>query len=173
MKKERVYIGMGGNIGNSVQILNTALQQIQQIAGVDALFCSRFYRTSAVSSIPQGDFVNAVCTFQTLLSPKMLLRQLQKIETKLGKVDKDKEEPRVIDLDLLLHGSEVINDQELSVPHPKWKERLFVLVPLHELVDELEDPLAGVQVSLKNMLENFNNIHQETLSVIAKPEVEK
>lgn len=173
MDKEQIYIGMGGNIGDSVKILHAALKEIKKIPGIDQLRCSQFYRTSPVSAIPQVYYINAVCAFQTSLSPMILVKHLQEIEKKLGKVPKIKDAPRVIDLDLLFHGNQVIDEVKLTVPHPKWKERLFVLIPLSELVDELVDPKEGTQIDLKEMLEKFNNTHQETLTAVEKPEVEE
>jgi len=133
---ERVYVALGGNIGETEQIFARALQKIKSLDGVAGLLVSSFYQTKPVSEIAQADFLNAVCSFETTLNPKALLRALQKIERDLGKVKKGRDEPRVIDLDLIFYGNEVVHDEELMIPHPRWHEREFVLTPLIELMEK-------------------------------------
>ena len=81
----------------------------------------------------QREYLNAVCRFETTLSPFELLDALEMIEKALGKRPKPKEAPRVIDLDLIFYGDCQINSPKLTVPHPRWNQRLFVLAPLAEL----------------------------------------
>lgn len=174
MKTYQVYIGMGGNIGDTVPILNQSLHEIKALEGVTDLRCSHYYRTSPVGPDEQDDYVNAVCTFQTTYTPWELHRQLRVIEKKLGKFPKPKDHPRVIDLDLLLHGMEIVNDQDLEVPHPKWDERLFVLIPMKELVQELTycDLDGSVHtINLEEVIKNFDNVHDEKLEILTQPEV--
>lgn len=146
MKKE-VYIGLGGNIGDTHTVFKQALQQISEIPEVFNLSVSRFYRTKPISDIPQGDYLNAVCRFQTNLEAKNLLQYLQAIETRLGKKSKAKNEPRIIDLDILLFGVELHQNKDLEIPHPHWHKRLFVLIPMAELVTEIKVPtIDGIKV---------------------------
>lgn len=169
MKTHQVYIGMGGNIGDAVPILNESLKEIKALDAVSDLRCSHYYRTSPVGLIEQDDFVNAVCTFKTTLSPKDLYTHLRVIEKKLGKIPKPKDHPRVIDLDLLFHGMEMVKDKDLEVPHPKWDQRLFVLIPMKDLVNELTyvDLDGGVQtIQLDQLINNFDNINNEKLEII-------
>src|SRR5690606_9206171 len=108
------------------------------IPSCENLECSKFYITAAVSDIPQKDFLNAVCRFLTSLGPIEIFKELEKIEILLGKIPKDKNAPRIIDLDLLFYGNKVFYDPilNLTIPHPRWKERSFVLEPLAELVGD-------------------------------------
>lgn len=169
MKTYQVYIGMGGNIGDTVPILNESLKEMKALDGVTEVRCSNYYRTSPVGPIEQDDYVNAVCTFKTTLSPKDLHRHLRNIEKNLGKFPKPKDHPRVIDLDLLLHGMETVKDEDLEVPHPKWDERLFVLIPMNELVNELTyaDLEGNVRtIKLNEVIKNFDNVNNEQLEII-------
>lgn len=164
---KQVFLGLGGNIGNTQSIFESALQEIAQIEGVFDLQCSSFYQTSPVSSILQPEFLNAVCSFFTVLSPKELFQATQAIEKKLGKVPKPKEAPRVIDLDILFFGSEVYSDDELQIPHPRWAERRFVLVPLSELIEEIDLPGEGNHpINIKKMLDLIPSNNTETIKKV-------
>lgn len=129
-----VYVGLGGNIGLTLSILKNALVAMAQIPEIEHMSVSRFYRTSPVGGVEQADFINAVCRFHTFLTPQALLRKLQDIEVALGKKPKAKNAPRRIDLDILFYGKLAYSSADLMIPHPHWKERLFVLVPLAELL---------------------------------------
>ena len=174
MKTYKVYIGMGGNIGDTVPILNQSLKEMKALKGVSGLLSSNFYRTSPVGPVRQDDYINAVCTFETTLSPEELHCQLRIIEKNLGKLPKPKDHPRVIDLDLLLHGMEVVKEKDLVVPHPKWNERLFVLIPMRELVNQLtyKDFDGHIcTINLEEIIEKFDNVNDEKLEILTQPEV--
>lgn len=171
MYEDRVFVGMGGNIGDTVEVLNQALTAIRQLNGVEQLQCSNYYRTSPVSTISQGEYINAVCTFRTKMRPKLLLKHLQQIECLLGKVPKPKDFPRIVDLDLLLYGKYIVKEKNLQIPHPYWKERLFVLVPMKDLVDTLvipdqNSPGAGITVDLSEMIARFKNVNHEKIQLL-------
>lgn len=137
------YVGLGGNIGDTVSIMRSALSQICSLEGVHQVAISSFYETSPVSSIPQSSYTNAVCRLKTTLTPHELLTQLQRIERMHGKEPKPKEAPRILDLDILLFGSYQCRDKELEIPHPRWRERLFVLMPLSDLTSSIAVPCFG------------------------------
>ena len=133
-----VYLGLGGNIGPADQTINSAVDCIRELRGVFNLRVSRLYQTKPISDIPQDLFVNAVCKFETCLPASTLFRRLEQIERDLGKFPKAKNEPRPIDIDLLFYGNVTYDNGYLQIPHPRWKERLFVLVPLKELTDTIK-----------------------------------
>lgn len=166
-----VYVGLGSNLGDSQSLLNQALQSIGVIQGVQDLAASRFYLTTPVSTISQNHYLNAVCRFNTSLSAKKLLNDLQQIETALGKtIAMEKNSPRFIDLDILLFGLETHHEKGLEIPHPRWTQRLFVLVPLLDLATELmiPDPNSPSYVSCMNLpkyLRTFLNPNHETVSL--------
>ena len=98
---ELVYLGLGSNIGDSRSLLERAFCSIKDIPQVDSLQTSSLYATSPVSPIPQRDFLNAACRFHTTLSPQALYDALHRIEVSLGKIPKEKNAPRAIDIDIL------------------------------------------------------------------------
>ena len=160
-----VYVALGGNIGESTAVLKHALEEIGAIPEVFELRVSRFYQTSPVGGPEQQDYMNAVCVFKTGLEAPAVHDKLQKIEKKLGKTPKPKDAPRIIDLDILFYGTEWHDTDDLQIPHPRWEERLFVLVPLLDLVEELAVPGShGVRrVNLREKLKHFSNKHHEVV----------
>ena len=166
MDLREVYVGIGGNIGNSYLILQEALRLIKAHPGIYDLEVSRFYKTSPVSPLPQNDYVNAVCRFQTALIPIQVLKILQDIEKMLGKKPKPKEAPRIIDCDILFFGDLSVSTQELQIPHPSWRERLFVLAPLSELVTTLRIPGLSDPINLQTELQTFTNRNRERIHVL-------
>jgi 2-amino-4-hydroxy-6-hydroxymethyldihydropteridine diphosphokinase len=141
---DRVYLGLGSNLGDRLALIKTALEKIQALPLTHRFQTSKIYETAPVSPIPQGPFLNAACTFLTTLSPFELLDYLQKIEKELGKTPKPKEAPRPIDIDILLFGQKQIDTPTLQIPHPAWQERPFVLIPLLDLTEEILLPSGEV-----------------------------
>ncbi len=137
MDQKMAYVGLGGNIGDTASLMESALQKISRIPGVKNLEISRFYKTEPIECIDSKPFLNAVCRFHTTQTPKSLLYHLQAIERSLGKEPKPKSAARKIDLDFLFLGEESYFDEELELPHPRWQERLFVLVPLMDLTSNI------------------------------------
>jgi 2-amino-4-hydroxy-6-hydroxymethyldihydropteridine diphosphokinase len=168
MPSEPVYLGLGSNLGGSLATLKNALTEIRALPQVSDLTVSGFYQTTPVSPLPQPDFLNAAASFNTSFSPEELLCELQKIEKKLGKIPKKKEEPRVLDLDILLFGSRWINTPTLKVPHPELLNRLFVLTPLADLTETIvivQPDGLRVTINLKEYLSQFPNLHGERVEI--------
>lgn len=157
----KVYVGLGGNLENPLLNIQATLNLIKNHPSICRLETSKFYLTLPVSPIPQPDYINAVCSFYTDLAPLDLLFELQKIERQIGKVPKSKQAPRIIDCDILFYGDQVVALPELEIPHPRWRERLFVLTPLADLVDILQVPGLLSPISLQKELNVFPNIHNE------------
>lgn len=152
---QTIYVGLGGNIGDVHRTFCAALQLIEEIPGVWELGVSSFYRTTPVSPIPQSDYLNAVCRFKTSLSADVLFHHLQRIQRSLGQGFKTQDAPRLIDLDLLFYGWEKIQTPHLQVPHPRWRERLFVLVPLADVAEEVI--VEGEKIVLAEEIGRFYN----------------
>jgi 2-amino-4-hydroxy-6-hydroxymethyldihydropteridine diphosphokinase len=131
----RAYVGLGSNLGDREETLRKAIELLGREPGVALRAVSTFRETDPVGVTAQPRFLNAVVELETAVPPRELLDRLLAIERELGR-ERTRERrwgPRVIDLDLLLYGDEVIDEQGLRLPHPRLAERRFVLEPLAEL----------------------------------------
>lgn len=137
----KVYIGLGSNIEDREQHLRQAIALLRQLERVWDLRCSPVYETAPMDFLDQEPFLNMVVEVRTDLPPEELLRELQRIETELGRVRNIRYGPRTIDMDILLYGPAQIHSPDLQIPHPRMMERLFVLIPLADLYEE--DLLPG------------------------------
>jgi 2-amino-4-hydroxy-6-hydroxymethyldihydropteridine diphosphokinase len=140
------YIGIGSNLGNPVEMCLDAVRRIASVDGIALLRCSSLYRTEPFGLKNQDWFVNAVAEVRTSLSARKLLQTLMQIEREMGRVREIHWGPRVIDLDILLFGQEVIKEDDLVIPHPELHKRRFVLVPLNEIASYAIHPAFGVSV---------------------------
>lgn len=137
---KEAYILTGGNLGDRRANLSFAKDQVAIAAG-KILQQSSIYQTAAWGNEDQPDFLNQVLRIATNLSPTGLLETLLKIEAGMGRVRDRKNDPRIIDLDILFYGTEIIDLPELQLPHPRLHLRRFVLVPLCEISPELMHPV--------------------------------
>lgn len=140
------YIGLGSNVGDSIQALRAAIDALGDLPGTRLLRASRLYRTPAWGRRDQPDFVNAVAALDTRLDARALLDALLALERTFGRDRGGESErwgPRTLDLDLLLYGETTIDQPGLHVPHPHLHERAFVLVPLTEIAPEAVIPGRG------------------------------
>lgn len=138
---ESAYIGIGSNIGHKIDHCKRAISLMGKLEGCSVRLQSPFYRTEPVGVEGQDTFVNGVVCVDTDLSALTLLKRLLKIETDMGRVRLKKWDARVIDLDILLFGSRVINKPDLIVPHPLMHLRRFVLTPLLQIAPDLIHPV--------------------------------
>ena len=177
------YIGIGSNLGNPLQNCRDAIEKISCVYGIQLIKVSSFYLTEPVGINADKDsiedrtgfddndnnktkakesenkhqkwFINAVAEVKTNLSARDLLMKLQDIEKAMGRTREIKGEPRVIDLDLLFYGQDIINEDNLNVPHPEIHRRRFVLEPLSEIASFYIHPVFGVSIrGLKDRLKD-------------------
>jgi 2-amino-4-hydroxy-6-hydroxymethyldihydropteridine diphosphokinase len=136
------YIALGSNLGDRQAFLDQALARLAEHQGVRVEQVSRAWETHPVGGPPgQGLFLNAAARLSTDLSPHELLQLLLSVEQQLGRERGERNGPRIIDLDLLLHGELVLRDPVLELPHPRMHERTFVLGPLAEIAPMLLHPV--------------------------------
>lgn len=148
---KQVVLALGGNLGDPRRAFCEALQAIELLPKTKVISVSSLYRTKPISDISQNDFLNAACLLHTALSADTLFSFLEEIEKNLGKVPKPKNAPRPIDIDLIFYGEEVFDTGKLIVPHPRWKERLFVRVPLMDLgISFAHDDREGIYLLERN-----------------------
>ncbi len=127
------YIGIGSNLGDRRSNIDKAIEAMRSCSGINVVRISTIYETEPVSDVPQGKFLNGVIEIDTELSPRKLLKGLNRIEDDLGRVRSVKNGPRVIDLDILYYGDRAVSDTDLVIPHPRIGDREFVLRGLREL----------------------------------------
>jgi len=141
------FIGLGANLGDRAREIESAGAEIAALATTVLVARSALY-ASAPLDAPGGEYLNAVAHVRTALAPLELLRTLQAIESRHGRLRPFAGAPRTLDLDLLLYGDIVLASDELTLPHPRLHERAFVLVPLAEIAPGLVVPGRGRVVDL-------------------------
>jgi 2-amino-4-hydroxy-6-hydroxymethyldihydropteridine diphosphokinase len=135
------YIGIGSNVGERELFCRDAVEALADTDGIDIQGVSSLYETEPVGGPPQRSFVNLVVKIECELSPRRLLETCKGIEERMGREPSDIHwGPRVVDLDVLLFGDEKVNEPGVEIPHPRIRERRFVLVPLLEIDAEVTDP---------------------------------
>ncbi|SFN60080.1 2-amino-4-hydroxy-6-hydroxymethyldihydropteridinediphosphokinase [Formivibrio citricus] len=139
----QAFIALGANLGQPAKQLRRAIALICLLPNTRLVSCSSFYSSAPVGYTDQPDFINAVVEITTKLSPHGLLEALLAIESALGRERHFSNGPRTIDLDLILYSNLAINNEALTVPHPRMSERAFVLVPLLEIAPNIIIPGQG------------------------------
>ena len=136
----KVYLSLGSNLGEREKNLARALQALEK-RGMKILRRSTIYETEPVEIREQAWFLNCAIEVETDLPPQKLMKLLLEIERELGRRRDVKYGPRTIDLDILLYGDVVVNESQLTIPHPKMAERRFVLAPLAEIASQAMHPV--------------------------------
>lgn len=136
------YIAVGANLGDRHANISSAVEMLRQTAGVEIAKLSSLIENPAVGGPPDSPhFLNGAIEIETSLRPRELLVELLTIEKRMGRLRREKWGPRLIDLDLLLYGNQVIDSKVLTLPHPLLQEREFVLVPLAEIAPNAIHPV--------------------------------
>lgn len=154
----QVAIALGSNLGDRRAHLEYALVRLR--AHVSDVVASSLHETQAVANEPQPDFLNSAVVGVTLLSPRELLDFLLHIEQERGRTRPERTTsqeprdrapgiyaPRTLDLDLIFFGNDIVDEPGLTIPHPRFRERLFVLDPLSEIASDWIDPITGMTVA--------------------------
>ena len=139
-----VYLGLGANLGDRRGNLSAALRGIEPAVRVNAV--SSLYETAPVGPQDQPAYYNAACRGATSMTPRALLDHVKAVERELGRSEGPRWGPREIDIDILLFGIEVVEEEGLTVPHLELANRAFVLAPLAEIAAHLLHPLLGKSI---------------------------
>ncbi|HVK97848.1 MAG TPA: 2-amino-4-hydroxy-6-hydroxymethyldihydropteridine diphosphokinase [Flavisolibacter sp.] len=126
------FLMIGGNLGERITNLQSARKEIEKRCGT-IIKASSIYETAAWGIEEQSKFLNQALYIHTALSPSTLLSAILQIEEDLGRIRKKKYGPRIIDIDILFYNNEILELEELTIPHPEIQNRKFVLVPLTEI----------------------------------------
>ena len=136
-----VYLGLGSNLGDREAMLRAALGALES-PRLRVRRVSPVYETEPMDVPGQGWFLNLVAEAETDLFPLQLLHRIAKIEIELGRRRLVPKGPRTIDIDILLFGDTVMKTPSLEIPHPRFRQRRFVLAPLADLAADLRDPVT-------------------------------
>jgi 2-amino-4-hydroxy-6-hydroxymethyldihydropteridine diphosphokinase len=133
-----VFLSLGSNIGFSANHIGEAVRRLQEDPELSVIAVSRLYRTKPVGPVEQNDFVNAAARLETDLSPSDLMKKCLALEAAMGRdrVSAVRWGPRVIDIDIILYDDLTMKNAEVEIPHPRFLERAFVLVPMAEIAPE-------------------------------------
>ena len=145
------YLGLGTNIGDRLNYLNQALNILNSHSNIKISKKSKLYETKAWGYTEQADFLNMCVEIETDLNPKDLLHVCQDVEKKLNRERKIRWGPRTIDVDILFFNDIILQEENLEIPHPRIKERAFVLIPLIDLNDKLKIDNVSINEYLKSL----------------------
>ena len=140
-----VFLGLGTNLGDRDRNLRDAVAALTQFAELEAL--SGVWETAPLYVVDQPAFLNMAVRISTPLAPMDLLARLKGLEDALGRVKSIRFGPRLIDLDILLHGQTIMDSDSLTLPHPRLSDRHFALAPLAEIAGELIHPVCGLSIA--------------------------
>jgi 2-amino-4-hydroxy-6-hydroxymethyldihydropteridine diphosphokinase len=148
---DKIYIAIGSNLNGPIKQLNRAIEHLKNHPEITIVNVSSFYVTKPVGIENQPDFINAVIEIKYDHGAHKLIDELLNIELLFGRIRAEKNGPRIIDLDILLFGDLEINDSDLTIPHPRMMERVFVLLPLAEIAPTIMVNETPIQIALKKL----------------------
>jgi 2-amino-4-hydroxy-6-hydroxymethyldihydropteridine diphosphokinase len=151
---QEVYLLLGSNLGEREKLVSEAANLIADSIG-KIILRSACYETASWGNTAQPDFINQALLIQTELTAREVLKRALEIEIRLGRVRHEKWGSRVIDIDILFYGDDVIAEPDLQVPHPHLHERAFVLIPLEEIAPDLQHPV--LKRSVTEMARNLDD----------------
>ena len=149
MNNEKVVLGFGSNIGDREENIKTALKYLDANE-VKLEKLSSFYTSNPVDYKEQPEFINCVGLFKTKLSPFKLLRLIKQIEKRMGREKEIEKGPRNIDIDIIFHSRVCTSTYNLQIPHPSYRNRLFVLIPLMEIMPDYKP--VNSKLSIKELV---------------------
>lgn len=148
MKSKQCAIALGSNLGDSLTILEQALGLLNDLPGLNIQQHSSWYETVPIGP-PQPNYLNgcAIATADDNRSPLEILENLLAVEQQFGRIRRERWGPRSLDLDLLLWEDLILEVPQLQIPHPRFRDRAFVLVPLAEIAPDWIDPVTGQTIA--------------------------
>lgn len=161
-KKKTAIISIGSNLNNRLENCQKGIDRLAGLEDIEITGSSRFYRTAPVDYEEQDWFINAAIRIRTCLDPYKLLDHLKSIERDVGRKEiAVRFGPRILDMDIILYDSEVINSKGLVIPHPRMHKRAFVLQPLCDIDPDIVHPV--LKKDMRCLLDNINDKDQKVL----------
>ena len=157
------YLGLGSNLGNKESNILKALSLMEE--QIDIVTVSSLYKTEPWGFKEQPIFLNAACEARTTLCPLDLLGYIKSLEIQLGRTQSFANGPRILDIDILFYGNDVLDTPKLTIPHPRLSERKFVLAPLAEIAPTLLHPT--LEKTISDLL--FDLVTEERVENIGRP----
>ncbi|MFH2046475.1 MAG: 2-amino-4-hydroxy-6-hydroxymethyldihydropteridine diphosphokinase [Pseudomonadota bacterium] len=164
MKKHTAYISVGSNIGDKLLNCKQGVEALADSGYVTISAWSHFYKTSPVDYKDQDWFINAVVKIETDLKPSELLKKMLSVQKKAGRgKDKVRFGPRILDLDIILYDDLVFNLPDITIPHPRMHNRLFVLKPLCDIDSSIIHPVF--KKDIKHLLDSLDDSEQKIIKL--------
>jgi len=164
VKKHTAYISVGSNIGDKLLNCKQGVEALADSGYVTISAWSHFYKTSPVDYKDQDWFINAVVKIETDLKPSDLLKKMLSVQQKAGRgKDKVRFGPRILDLDIILYDDLVFNLPDITIPHPRMHNRLFVLKPLCDIDSSIIHPVF--KKDIKHLLDNLDDSEQKIIKL--------
>lgn len=148
----KVFLSLGSNIGDRLKYLEKAFYELAANPQIKLVDQSSIYETKPEGYTDQDDFLNMVVAIATTLSPSELFNYIQDVELRLGRERNKHWGPRTIDIDILIYGEEIIENERLIIPHKLMHERVFVLLPLYEIYQGL---IPGIERSIPDLILDY------------------
>lgn len=155
-----VFISLGGNLGNTLEIFKNSYLEIEKKIGRISTF-SKIYQTAAWGKTDQADFLNQVIQAETNLDPEKIMSKLLEIELFFGRRRDVIWGPRILDLDILFLGNQIVSSENVDIPHPQIAHRRFVLIPMAEIAPEFLHPV--LQQTMLELLEQTTDLQSVQL----------
>lgn len=146
LKREKVYLSLGSSLGDKQKTLNDALAALSKTRGVTVKKVSSFIKTQPYGGVAKNEFYNCAAEVETVLTPRQLLRELNRIEAKFMRTRNVRWEDRTLDIDIIFYGKSVVSEDDLTIPHKDYLNRDFVLTPLKEIAPEFVVPIKNIKI---------------------------
>ncbi|MGF2383865.1 GTP cyclohydrolase I FolE [Lentilactobacillus otakiensis] len=157
---EDVYLSLGSNIGNRERYLHQAISMLGNDSGILVDKVAHFYETSPVGGVEQRAFLNTAVKIATRYQPEELLQKIHDIESELQRTRAIHWGPRTLDIDIIFFGNQKIQNQRLTIPHPEAFNRLFVLMPIQEIMDESLPQFSKINQTISQFPDKDQEIHK-------------
>ena len=157
-------LSLGSNLGNCIDTLNSAINDIKSLKGVEDVVCASMYQTKPVGYKDQDDFINIAISLTTSKTPYQMLELCAFLEQKYQRVRLFKNGPRTLDVDIIAFGDVILDEEKLILPHPRMHQRAFVLAPLKEI--EPNFVITKYQKSISQLYDLLDDTEKQGVKII-------